>query len=132
MAKYRVARGHHWGTGDRKIMAEGIVELDPQDAAMFIPWKLIPVGDTEGPGTAVTPAAVDDTTVDPSVQPEGPGASQEGPEEWGDLPDRLIDLLEASDVFPEDLRTMTDNQIMALEGVGPKYLGDIRAIYPKE
>lgn len=132
--KYRVVKGHTWGI-DRK--PEGaIVELDESAAAMFVPWKLVPV---EGAESVEEPSVVVEDAGEPEVPVAAPdgdlgevsdNVAGDGWDEWLDLPDRIIDLLEEADVGPEELSYMTDAEIEEIDGIGPKSREEIRGFYP--
>ena len=126
MPFYKVRKGYTWGVD--KSPAGTIVELTEREAFGF-GFKLEPVPDPNATAAEFRvsipdPGAGDDSEIVIS------GALAPG-EEWGDLPDGLIDALEDAGLFPEDLRAMDDTAILEVDGVGPSSLAKIRAIYPK-
>lgn len=119
MAQYTVTKGHTWGVN--KDPAGTIVEVDPEDAAGFVPWKL-----REVPGGVQEDGVIMNDLVGDPVDEDGDDVPWEG------LSDRVIDILEAADIFPEDLSRMTDKEILDIDRVGPTFLKVIREAYPKE
>lgn len=143
--EYKVRNGYHFGHGDTRVDGGGSVLLTEEEAAAHVPVRLILVtenvkvhlDDVEGPGGAEADT-VDPT---PTAAPEGPTDVQEGADmedydipamaEWEDMDDRVIDALESAGVNPEELATMTDEDLLSISGIGPKSLREIREHYPQ-
>ena len=126
---YRVARGHTWGID--KLPEGSTVELEESEALGFVPWKLVPatVGEGEEGKLVFTAGFAGD------VEDEGDALieveDEEDGEPWADLSTRTIDLLEANDIFPEDIPTMSDEELRKIPRLGLNTLEEIRARYPK-
>lgn len=105
MVKQGVKFGH-----DGRYLPGDIVELTDREAGGFLD-KLTPVA-------SIVPE-YDSTLV---------GGGEDEP---GALSERIVAALEAADITPDMLPLLTDEEIIALDGIGQSSLEKIREQYPQ-
>lgn len=105
MAKFIVKPGRSFGAFSQ-YQAGDIVEIDPELAEPF--------------ADKLTAYDVD-------------GAEEEAEEEvnFGSLPDRIVLALVAEGVTPDVLTLMSDDDLLAIDGIGEGSVADIRKQYPE-
>ncbi len=115
MTKYVVLPGFRFGAS-KQFGPGDVVELAPEDAASFLD-KLAPLADEPAP---VTPVTAPDT-----------GAVVVDNANWGRLAEnlKLVRVLQdAGYRTPGMVQMATDEELLALDGIGPKSLAVVREV----
>lgn len=156
MGWYQITKGHTWGHGEDRVEGPGVVEIPADvDVELFVPWKLYPVAapahtfdsdkvdPLDEPLGPAASAKLDNLEAEVMENPDDYALKSEGStqvlvkkedlveEEWADMSERLIDILEDNSIMPEDLPTLSDEDLLNIRGVGQTYLSEIRSFYPK-
>ena len=103
MATYQVKQGMRFGAANQYGPTDKI-ELSVEEAAGFLD-KLDLVAST-------------------SSADEGTGSAVDG---WNGLDPKVVTLLEAAEVTPATVPTLTDEELLAIDGVGAKTIEKIRS-----
>lgn len=108
MATYQVRSGHRFGSGNQYGPGDKI-ELSAEEAAGFLDkLELVEEADEGAPNT-------DDKLG--QIVP------------WHGLDPKLVALLEAAGVTEELVSTMTDEELVSIDGIGPKAVEKIRSAF---
>ena len=111
MATYQVKQGMRFG-GANQYGPTDKIELSVEEAAGFLD-KLDLVASTSSADDASTSSA-----------DEGTGSAVDG---WNGLDPKVVTLLEAAEVTPATVPTLTDEELLAIDGVGAKTIEKIRS-----
>jgi hypothetical protein len=104
---YQVKPGYRFGALDQYEPGDK-VELSPEEAQGFLD-KLQPV---EEPSTPAN------------------GGGEQPPSPWGALVPKLVEFLTTASLTPEMLPTTSDEALLAIDGIGPAALKQIREVFP--
>ena len=116
MAEYRVRRGmafgafNQYGPGDKVL-------LSPEEAAGFLD-KLELVQPLPNPPPSTGSGSGEGT---------GDGSGGDGP--WNKLEAKIVAVLTAASLTPEQVQAMSDDELLAVKGVGPATLLAIRGVF---
>lgn len=111
MAIYMVKAGRRFG-GDNQYGPGDKVELSPQEAAGFLDKLSGPLAEEV-------------------AEPDAGGGTNPpaGDLSWGDLAAKTVTALEAAGMTPATAKAASDDDLLAIEGIGPAALVAIRGAF---
>lgn len=107
MAEYQVKTGQRFGAQNQYGPGDKVL-LSPEEAAGFLDkLELVPLPNPpQGEGTV-----------------DGSGGSSP----WGRLDAKIVAVLETASLTPEAVQAMSDDDLLAIKGIGPAALQTIRS-----
>lgn len=102
MPFYKVRPGYEWGINH--LPSGTVIKLTEHEAA----------------GLGFKLERVDERLVTNPADETGAG------EAWGTVPERVVDVLESAGLTPELVANMTDDELLAVDKIGPSTVNAIR------